>query len=239
MRREDHRCEAGNLLAFSEKPKARGIFSEGPFGKKRNRQRRSPAIASAEIIRYGTRCRREAPDREHQEGVPESVEVDDLGYGLDCRPFNLSPEKGNDWRTSDLRAWLGNTFLSGAFSSDELAWIREVTCLSAEEAKRYFKDDRDRICRPTVYAKQQGAYVSDSFGSCYWWLRSPGSVSTHAAGVSLSDDVFSDDYVYLVGWNVDSAITAVRPALILDLRCLRPHAGRMAGFRGAARKTDR
>ena len=131
--------------------------------------------------------------------------------GLDCKPFNSNRSKGNSWYSSDLCNWLNNEFLSGAFSPDEQYSIREITCLSVEEAKRYFADGRDRICRPTPYAVQKGAWVNDDTGGCYWWLRSPGSDSAHAARVYSGGDIYSNgDYV-------DNSVDAVRPALWINL----------------------
>ena len=39
--------------------------------------------------------------------------------GLDCVKFNEDRSKGNDWETSDLKAWLEQTFLPQAFFADE------------------------------------------------------------------------------------------------------------------------
>ena len=131
-------------------------------------------------------------------------------YGLDCKPFNSSTSRGNSWYSSDLCNWLNNEFLAGAFSEDERYSIREVTCLSVDEAERYFEDDDDRICKPTPYAVQQGAYVDDSTGGCGWWLRSPGCDSSYAARVNFDGDVDS------FGWIVVDTLDAARPALILN-----------------------
>ena len=131
--------------------------------------------------------------------------------GLDCKPFNEDRSRGNSWYSSDLCNWLNNEFLAGGFSEDERYSIREVTCLSVDEAERYFEDDDDRICKPTPYAVQQGAYVDDSTGGCGWWLRSPGCDSSYAARVNFDGDVDS------FGWIVVATLDAVRPALILNL----------------------
>ncbi len=49
-----------------------------------------------------------------------------------------------------------------------------VFCLSLSEAERYLKNDGERMCQPTVYARNQGAWVDSGNGCCYWWLRSLG-----------------------------------------------------------------
>ena len=131
--------------------------------------------------------------------------------GLDCRPFNSSRAKGNDWETSDLKAWLEREFLPGAFSDDEQCRIREVPCLSVDEVKQYFSGDDDRICYPTAYAKAQGLWTFSS-GRCLWWLRSPGSYGSEYAAL-----VDFDGYVCTSGYYVALDLLAVRPALILNL----------------------
>ena len=133
-------------------------------------------------------------------------------YGLDCRQFNSRREKGNGWQSSDLKAWLENTFLPGAFPPEERASIAEVTCLSAEEAESLFEDNHDRICRPTEYAVQRGAYKNDCMGGCWWWLRSPG---TNGSGYAAS--VYGSGGVVSFGYSVDRSDFAVRPALWLNL----------------------
>ena len=132
-------------------------------------------------------------------------------YAIDCQPFNSSRSKGNDWETSDLKAWLEREFLPGAFSDDERSRIREITCLSVDEVKQYFSGDKDRICYSTAYAKAQGAWTSSS-GVCIWWLRSPGG-----DGSELAAFVHRDGGVYSYGNYVDNDRSAVRPALWLTL----------------------
>ena len=132
-------------------------------------------------------------------------------YGIDCKLFNNDAYKGNSWYSSDLYDWLSNDFLTGAFTEEEQASIREVTCLSMDEAEKYFKDDDDRICYPTAYARQQDVWGLCPTGSDGWWLRSPGRASTHAVLVN------HDGYVYSSGNYVNSSGLAVRPALILNL----------------------
>ncbi|MBR3258344.1 MAG: hypothetical protein IKF96_05070, partial [Eggerthellaceae bacterium] len=59
-------------------------------------------------------------------------------YGLDCVKFNESCSDGNAWETSHLKAWLEQTFLPQAFTESERTRIREITCLTVEEAERFF-----------------------------------------------------------------------------------------------------
>lgn len=136
-------------------------------------------------------------------------------YGLDCRQFNSSEIKGNDWYSSDLRAWLNGSFKSTAFSSEELQIIEEITCLSADEAKKYFKYDNDRICERTRYADSLTPWMVG--GPCSWWLRSPAAQSRRlssswgAAIVTWEGKIDSED-----GRDVDE-YTFVRPAMWLQL----------------------
>ncbi len=64
------------------------------------------------------------------------------------------------------------------------------------------------------YAHARGAYAAtgDTYaGNCWWWLRSPGRLTSSAAGV---DD---DGDVYRYGGNVDDAYGACVPALHINL----------------------
>ena len=111
------------------------------------------------------------------------------------------------WETSDLKAWLEREFLPGVFTDDERSFIREVTCLSSEEAERYFRDDEDRICKPTPHAVQNLSWDE----GCYWWLRSRGTGDAMFAAF-----VRPDGSIDKRGGSV-AAFRAVRPALRLHL----------------------
>ena len=119
-------------------------------------------------------------------------------YGLDARPYNSFLESGNstnEWHDCSLRSWLNDGFYSEAFSTDERAMIIEDThdtykktangeeatasvkdkvfLLSAREARKYFPQERDLICKATAFAKEQGAEIEADPNQCSWWLRSP------------------------------------------------------------------
>ena len=72
----------------------------------------------------------------------------------------------------------------------------------AADPKTY---DEARHCKLTDYAMAMGG------SSWCWWLRSPGSTRTHAAGVGYGG------YVYPNGHDVGNDEDAVRPALNLNL----------------------
>ena len=130
-------------------------------------------------------------------------------YALDCKPYNGERET-TTWEQCTLRNWLNNEFFNKAFSAEEKQSILQsdvsadknprydtnpgnatkdmVFLLSVVEANKYFESDDARMCAPTDYAIQQRAYTSDSDKvegrkACWWWLRSPGSLSSIAAGV--------------------------------------------------------
>ena len=150
-------------------------------------------------------------------------------YALDCQPYNTSRTLVM-WKNCTLRSWLNGPFLSTAFTEDEQALIDDthvtnadngeydtpggnptvdkVFLLSIDEVERYFSSDVDRVCTATAHAKDQRAWTGSNDG-CYWWLRSPGCDSGHAAYV------FSDGSVNAYGWIVDDDYDdrVVRPAL--------------------------
>ena len=150
---------------------------------------------------------------------------------LDCKPYNTSYTDVT-WETCTLRKWLNNDFINAAFSADERTMIPTVTVsadknpdystnpgnatqdqvflLSITEVNKYFSSDSARQCKPTDYAVANGAWESDS-GNCWWWLRSPGDTQVNAASVGSGGDVSEG------GGDVNNDISAVRPALWIDL----------------------
>ena len=68
-----------------------------------------------------------------------------------------------------------------------------------------FESDNDRQCKPTAYARKQGAFVDND--CCYWWLRSPGDYQYDAAYV------YAGGALHLGGSGVRDDDDAVRPAL--------------------------
>ncbi len=147
-------------------------------------------------------------------------------YGLDCKPYHHE-SGGITWEDCDLRKWLNSDFLKSAFSNKESERILvselknnpkyeygttggndtkdRIFCLSIAQAEQYFIRDKDRRCRPTAYAREQGTYVDNRY--CYWWLRSPGFIQTFATGVSTDGALDSG------GIDVHYDKSAVRPAL--------------------------
>lgn len=156
-------------------------------------------------------------------------------YGLDAKPYH-SQDVDIAWEKSTIREWLNQDFMNSAFTEGEQALISEtkvdnsetagysgydarggnntkdqVFLLSYKEAfEDYFTSDTARICMPTNYAVQQGAWEIVTTGACWWWLRSPGDVWSNAIYVD-PDGSRSLDYV-------PDENLCVRPALWIDLK---------------------
>ena len=147
-------------------------------------------------------------------------------YGLDCKQYHHN-YTDITWEDCDLRKWLNNDFIKSAFSEEEAKKIKvselknednpeyrtrggnntkdRIFCLSINEAEHYFGSDNDRQCKPTAYARKQGAFVDND--CCYWWLRSPG------IGQNCATGVLTGGALYLSGGSVNIDLGAVRPAL--------------------------
>ncbi len=143
------------------------------------------------------------------------------------------------WETCTLRKWLNEDFFYTAFHDAERAMIADtwvsadanpkyatdpgnattdkVFLLSINEVEKYFNSDEARMCAPTAYAEEQGAYTNDDYrtasgeAACLWWLRSPGGAQDIAAYV------FYGGSVYCYGYTVSHGNDCVRPALWINL----------------------
>ena len=153
-------------------------------------------------------------------------------YALDCQPYNTE-WVDITWETCTLRDWLNDEFINTAFTGSEKAMIPTVTVtadenpeydtdpgndtqhkiylLSIEEVVKYFASDEAMMCEATAYAEAQGAYISSSYGTCFWWLRSLGDLQNYAAGVYASGGVNES------GVRVYNDNAGVRPALWITL----------------------
>lgn len=158
-------------------------------------------------------------------------------YVLDAKHYNKKNEN-IVWERCTLRSWLNNDFYNAAFTSNEKSRISDtvvvaednpnngidagnntrdkVFLLSCNEAKRYFASDDARKCKPTAYAKAQGAWYtkkteSGNYGNGCWWLRTPGIYGNYACPVEESgyiDD--SGNFVTYVG-------NGIRPAMWISI----------------------
>ena len=153
-------------------------------------------------------------------------------YGLDAKAYHTESTDVT-WETCDLRGWLNDTFYQEAFSEEERQQIEKTNVINEDnkywgtdagtdttdnvfllhiaEAEDLFADNDARICYPTAHAKAHGAWASDTTGSCWWLLRSPGFSN------SLAACVFSDGAVSSIGGNVERNGGCVRPSLWISL----------------------
>nr|MCR4840546.1 DUF6273 domain-containing protein [Lachnospiraceae bacterium] len=149
-------------------------------------------------------------------------------YALDGQQYDTSGDA--TWETCSLRKWLNGTFINNAFSPVEQSMIQTTTVtadknsyystlpgnnttdkvflLSITEVNQLHSSDIGRHCNGTAYCLAQGVSRSD-YGTCIWWLRSPGRDSSHAALV--------DRYGDIVDYDVQYDYVAVRPALWINL----------------------
>ena len=140
---------------------------------------------------------------------------------LDCQKYN---ENNTDvtWENCSLRKWLNETFITSAFSAEEINMISstlvvadktrayttaavkdtvdKIFLLSSTEANLYLNAGNARVCQASEYCRAKGGY-----GSSRWWLRSPGAY------------VSEDGTVNFGGRSVFVSNNAVRPAMWIDL----------------------
>ncbi len=151
---------------------------------------------------------------------------------LDAHRYDSS---SNNYKNSEIRSWLNKDFYNAAFSLDS-SYIQttkvdnsaattdfyiniyacvntndKVYLLSYQDYKNttYFPDNASRYCKPTDYAKANGAYCDiDSYnGNGRYWTRSPLSYySDYAWGVNRDGFLFHSS-VYYSYYGVRPAIT--------------------------------
>ena len=148
-------------------------------------------------------------------------------YGRDYTKFNFintaftssersaikTTEVVNDDNIEDGTAG-GNDTSDKVFLLSENEVYNSNTAYSYGFTKSYSKYDEGRRCKSSTFAKAMGVYSDTSrshAGNCRWWLRSPGNYANFAAGVNNYGNVDSH------GSHVYTALSAVRPALHLDL----------------------
>ncbi len=153
-------------------------------------------------------------------------------YGLEEKKYNEGFISVT-WAESTLRKWLNVDFYTNAFNIDEQNHIvlsdnensgspthnaeggvrtaDNIFILSYDEANQYFHTDKERCCFVTEYAKAEGAFISDSNQTSWWWLRTPGANNYLAQTVSIYGWI--NDF----GSYVNAAYNVVRPALWVSL----------------------
>lgn len=157
-------------------------------------------------------------------------------YALDAQPYNTEYTDVT-WETCTLREWLNDIFYTKAFDSEEQTRILttkvinennsrydteggndtedKVWLLSLADVFAYFKYYDERMCVPTKYAIAQGVhqtedYKIDGINTCWWWMRSPGSDSLHAARIEY------DGSIIVNGNFVDATDRGIRPVIVVQ-----------------------
>lgn len=204
----------------------------------------SPAVKVGDYVKFGSYPQNNSEVKEPIEWL--ALEVNDnealliSRYGLDCKQYH---HEATDitWEASDLRKWLNYDFMKAAFSEEEQRRIKlseiinddnpkygtrggnntqdRVFCLSLAEAERYFRNDSERMCWPSVLIKDKKYVAGEENGHCCWWLRSPGAGNNNprlfiSGGAS---DVARNGSLQFCGIRENWGGNAVRPALRLKL----------------------
>ena len=121
--------------------------------------------------------------------------------GLAFKRFNETYDtQYNYWANSDLFIWLLNEFEPEAFSSEEQQRIDSITCLSKDEAERYFRTSESRICKPS--------HRDSDTERCSWWLRSGGGYGDYNSYHKVTED----GHIFEHNRSNDDRV-AVRPAI--------------------------
>lgn len=151
-------------------------------------------------------------------------------YALDCKKYNDEYVECT-WESSSLRKWLNSDFINEAFTDAEKGMLvtsdvpadpnsdydtepgnatqDQVFLLSQAEMERYLTTEEERMCRPTDYAKENGAFGNHA-NYCNWWLRTPGYNSFGATYIGSGGLTFTG------GFFVSYVNCAVRPAFWID-----------------------
>ncbi len=231
------KLEAGNIIEAYEAlialdghkdsaDKAAGIADQYKAEKMKNAK-------AGDIITFG----RYEQDNDHDNGLEDIewivLEVKDgkallvSKYVLDFKA--VSEKSPWRWLSGGVRKWFNETFYETAFDANEQAKIQltalsadpstqysilaeaygkdKIFALNATEVTQYFKNQNERKCEWTAYAKAESPFPNSEDLYCEWWLRV----------------VDPSGYVYLV--NPSGVLEAVygrvekgmRPAMWLDL----------------------
>lgn len=125
-------------------------------------------------------------------------------YVLDAGLYNDKYDM-TTWENCSLRVWLNDTFLNTAFTESERLLIPKMNYVNSGNSASLTKgggntDDYvvimsfDELLEfgvfnphlewigtyPTEYAKAQGVEAHSDYGTCKWWIRTPGAEQTQA-----------------------------------------------------------
>ena len=138
-----------------------------------------------------------------------------------------------DWASCNLRTWLNKDFMESAFASGLRNYIREteldnekdgsgantkdkIFILNSEEAAKYLKTDKERMCRPTGHAVENNVWVYNflkkTYGNCYWWLRSVAQPEKKEAAQIVGEN----GKMSMVGYGASSDFIGIRPVMWIE-----------------------
>lgn len=103
------------------------------------------------------------------------------------------------WEKSEIRDWLNSDFYNNSFNKDEQSRIQKmitsdqtddnIFCLSAEEARTFFANNKDRVAYPTKVLIDNGFKTwSSENKSGEWWTRSVSRASNGKGVVPVEGD---------------------------------------------------
>ena len=143
-------------------------------------------------------------------------------YALDCIDYH---DRGSEsWDKCKIRDWLNIDFMYTAFSNTEIAKIHfttsesrplsgisnssctdQVFLLGIDEIKKYFPEERLRVCETTAYAKSRGVETKEKSSNCRWWI-----LSTKYKSYCINFNGVSDKYDPFINH------AGVRPTMWID-----------------------
>lgn len=139
--------------------------------------------------------------------------------GVAVFPFRCISKERDDnisrfcyYPDSDLQDWLNGDFLKQYFISEEQTRIKEIRIPSIEEIKKWLPTCVDRICFPSMEARNNGAEVFRSYNArstCVYWLADSGRKAGMSATVVMANGQIYKS-AYLSATNV-----CVRPVIEL------------------------
>ena len=94
----------------------------------------------------------------------------------------FSKKNKNNWKNSDVRAWLNSEFMNNAFTPEEQTLILKncdgdyVSFLTLDEYSEYFNGPNDAKARFTDYSRKKAeedyhCKIREPYG--FWWLKTP------------------------------------------------------------------
>lgn len=115
---------------------------------------------------------------------------------IDCVCYN-NEWKATAWENCSLRNWLNTTFLTNAFTKEQVESIADsyhtdkdgntiedqIFILNSDELRDYFDTNEARAAGATPYATAQGVYVYSN-GRCWWWISEAGADPHYARYVN-------------------------------------------------------